>query len=31
MPYFIVGLFALKHVKATMEGAPIENDDMLFG
>jgi hypothetical protein len=31
MPYFIEGLFALKHVKATMEGTPIENDDMLFG
>lgn len=31
MPYFIVGLFALLHVKATMEGALIEDDDMLFG
>ncbi len=31
MPYFIVGLFALLLVKRTMEGAPIEDDDMLFG
>jgi hypothetical protein len=31
MPYFIVGLFTLKHVETTMEGAPIEDADMLFG
>ncbi len=31
MPYFIVGLFALLSIKATMEGTPIEDGDMLFG
>jgi hypothetical protein len=31
MPYFIVGSFALLPVKTTMEGTPIEDDDMLFG
>ncbi len=31
MSYFIVGLFAFLSVKTTMEGAPIEDDDMLFG